>query len=101
MEIIMVNILQKQVLFIIVLLYSLVTCRYAYSAAEFSHIVFAVAVMVLNVLFCRLNALLQSLTYKLRVYSCIGFANLLKSRMRCDKAECWKHACQALVATLL
>lgn len=40
MEIIMVNILQKQVLFIIVLLYSLVTCRYAYSAAEFSHIVF-------------------------------------------------------------
>lgn len=60
-----------------------------------------VAVVILNVLFCRLNAQLQGLAYKLRVYSCIGFANLLKSRVRHDKAEGWKHAWQALVATTL
>lgn len=46
----------------------------------------AFAVTVLNVLFWGLNALLQGLAYKLGVYSCIDFANFLKSRMRCDKA---------------
>lgn len=102
MKINMVNILQKQVFFIIILLYSLVTCRYVYVVAESSHILsITVAVMMLNVLFCRLHALLQGLAYKLGVYSCIGFANVLKSRMRHDKAECWKHACQGLAATLL
>lgn len=45
----------------------------------------AVAVMMLNVLFCRLNVLLQGLAYKLGVCSCTGFANLLKSRMRCAR----------------
>lgn len=100
MKITLVNILQKQVFFIIILLCSFVTCSTVLlSFHTFSLII--VAVMMLNVLFCRLNALLQGLAYMLGVYSCIGFANFLKSRMRRDKAECWKPACQTLVETLL
>lgn len=90
-----VHILLKQIFLMIILLYSLVTCRYMLSSHMFSCI--SALVTVLNFLLIRLTVLLRGLACKPCVSSSVGSANLLKSRVRHNRAGCQKCACQGHV----